>query len=277
MAKKHEKPHKTAKYDKTHKTICESPAPLQPRTKPHKNRTKPRYQNQKPYLAKAPPACYINRMKFHLKIAIILAVIANATIATLYFLDADATWAYLIATMTWVSGIHPTLLLTIVTVIALYVSLSEGRRSQKHHEITIQPYITAQMKVSNMEAKDNPDIKLECMEIKIVNRGIGPGVVTNFTLFFDKEPIAMNNHKNARLALKETILDKSVGKFTAIELTSITKGDIIAIGEEQVVLVIKYNPKDENDETIDKFYKLDLRLDYQSMYEIDMKPCDTRD
>ncbi len=87
----------------------------------------------------------------------------------------------------------------------------------------------------------------------------------------------MNNHKNARLALKETILDKSVGKFTAIELTSITKGDIIAIGEEQVVLVIKYNPKDENDETIDKFYKLDLRLDYQSMYEIDMKPCDTRD
>ncbi len=216
-------------------------------------------------------------MKFYLKIAIALAVIAIATIASLYFLGADATWAYLIVTLAWITSIHPTFLLTIVTVIALYVSFSEGRRSQKHHEITIQPYITAQMKVSNTEAKDNPDIKLECLEIKINNRGIGPAVVTDFTLFFNKEPIANNNHKDYQLALKEKILDKSVGKMTTMELTSILKGDIIAIGEEQVVLVIKYNPKDENDETVDKFYQLDLQIKYQSMYEIDMPPCDTRD
>ena len=218
-------------------------------------------------------------MKFYIQIAIIaiIATIIIVSIPSIYFLGVATTWAHAMVIAEWLSNVNPIFFVAVISLFALNATIKTSKGWQRHNRLSIQPYLAAQMKTSKTEAAHDPNIKLECLEIKVVNRGIGPAVITDFTLFFAGEPLADNDHKDYQIALKEKIMNKSVGKSTTIELTSILKSDIIAIGEEQVVLKIQYDPKDENDETVDKFYQLDLQIKYQSMYEIDMQPCDTRD
>ena len=171
-----------------------------------------------------------------------------------------------------VTGWSPSIIVAVLSVFvagcALGVTVWQGRQNDKHNRLSVKPFLITYMK---FYSKD----KIKYIEFGISNNGIGPAVVTDVMLFFEKNLVAHNNHQDYKNAFVK-ILEDFGGKTTKVEPNSMIGGRMIAIGERKMLWRFQYNSEIETPKAIDSFKELYMRIEYCSMYGDKMPPVDTR-
>ncbi|MEQ1705816.1 MAG: hypothetical protein ABL867_07605 [Rickettsiales bacterium] len=149
-----------------------------------------------------------------------------------------------------------------VAVCALVVTLWQGRQNYKHNMLSVRPFIGALEHYSN---ETNPGQ----ITFELINCGVGPAIIKNFTLLYDGKEVSRNNRKTYEEFLKDLLKD-----YKIVEIFSYAPGAAMQAGEKLQLLTFQYDLKKQN---IDFTNKLNLLVDYQCLYQRETFTFDSRD
>lgn len=149
-----------------------------------------------------------------------------------------------------------------VAACALGVTILQGRQNHKHNMLSVRPFIGA------LEHYENVD-NIKQITFELINSGVGPAIIKNFTLLYDGKEVARNN-RNAY----EEFLQKRLKGFKIVEVFSYAPGAAMQAGERLKLLTFEY---DIEKQRIDFINKLDLLVDYQCLYQRETFTFDSRE
>lgn len=144
---------------------------------------------------------------------------------------------------------------------ALGVTVWQGRQNYKHNMLSVRPFLGA------LEHFEH-DGKVGQLTFELINGGIGPAIITNFTLLYDGKEVARNNREDYETFLKELLKD-----FEILDIFCCVPGAAIQVGERLNLLTFGYDVKKQNTDFINK---LNLLIDYQCLYKGETFKFDSR-
>ncbi len=191
-------------------------------------------------------------MNIYLKIFIIILITATAITPTVYFVGIDGIGV-------WLSGLGAS---AFIAVIALGFAIWQGWQNQKHNKLSLCPLLGSNLLDSRSGNKRH--IKFE-----LVNNGVGPVIIESVILFFEGKEKLRDSAKEYN-----EFFNKNLKNFDNRNLGFLVPDSIMKTTEEQVIWDVKYNLGTDN---VDFIKKLDLRVEYKSIYGDKMPAYDTRE
>ncbi len=73
-----------------------------------------------------------------------------------------------------------------VSLCALIVSIKESRHRRKHDRLSVRPWLQIQLNISEYKGSG----------LFVVNNGIGPAIITAYSIYYNNELIKVNPHKS---------------------------------------------------------------------------------
>ncbi len=148
----------------------------------------------------------------------------------------------------------------ITAICALAATIWQGRQNYKHNKLSVRPMLTTMINY-----KDGK--KTRTVSFELINSGFGPAIIKDFILMFDGEEVSKNNLKSYEDFLKE-----KAKSFKVESVFSITPDASIVMGERYELFSFSY----KHGEDVSFIHKLDLLVNYQSIYEDEIFTHDTR-
>lgn len=149
----------------------------------------------------------------------------------------------------------------VVAACALAVTIWQGRQNHRHNMLSVRPFLGALEHYSN--EKNVGQITFE-----LINCGVGPAIIKNFTLLYDGKEVSRNNRRTYEEFLQQLLKD-----FTVVEIFSYAPGAAMQAGETLELLTFQYDHK----QNIDFINKLNLLVDYQCLYQRETFTFDSRE
>jgi hypothetical protein len=140
---------------------------------------------------------------------------------------------------------------------ALGVTIWQGRQNHMHNKMSVRPKLTI---MENY--KDSGTERVIFLEL--INSGLGPAIIKNFTLIYEGRDIAQNDYKG----YQDFLLKKMRG-FSDPAVFCIAPGASILTGEHFELFSFCY----KHGQDISFLGKLSLQVDYQSMYGDETWTC----
>ena len=148
---------------------------------------------------------------------------------------------------------------------ALWVTVWQGMETRKHNKNLVRPWLNVSWYENRLDAGGDAT---RHSEFKISNNGYGLAIVKKVVLFDDGEEISHNNNK----IYCDYLLNLLKG-FYGVYIEFIMPDAIIKVDEEKILWQLDHHH--ENDD-IDFIHKLDLLIEYQSIYRDETFVLDTR-
>ncbi len=206
------------------------------------------------------------------KIVIWIAIIALAItpmVYFIYFVGIGAIWTTMNSEASPITATATVVLALTSIVVALvgfftYFRENEKNRiekadADKRDRLLVKPRIKG-------ESLDVTAGNIRRIKIKLDNLGSGPALIKSFVLSFDGKEIVRNDSQEYCIFLKEKIAE--LNGFSALGIGFLTQGSIVNTSDENLLWDIKYDNKlDPDGENIDIIKKLNVTVEYQSIYE----------
>ena len=149
-----------------------------------------------------------------------------------------------------------------VATCALGVTLWQGRQNYKHNKLSVHPSL------GTFEYHDTISSKAGNLTFELMNCGIGPAIIKNFVLLYDGKEVSRNSRKTYYEFLQDLLAD-----YDSLEISMYGPGAVMQVGEKMRLLSFDYNLKKQD---IDFADKLNLIVDYQSIYEDEIFTYDSK-
>jgi hypothetical protein len=149
-----------------------------------------------------------------------------------------------------------------IAVCALGVTVWQGRQNHKHNKMSVRP------KITTMENFDD-DGRNRTVSFELINSGFGPAIIKDFILVYDGEEVSKNNRKTYEDFLKEKV--KSQG-CKIVNIVSFAPDSALLVNERCELLSFHHRVGED----ASFINKLDLRVNYQSIYEDETYTYDSR-
>lgn len=140
-----------------------------------------------------------------------------------------------------------------VALCALAVTVWQGRQNYKHNKISVRP------KLTTME-NFHDEGRLITVSYELINSGFGPAIIKDFILVYEDKEISKNNRKTYEEFLKEKA--KSEGCHV-LNVIAFAPDSALLAGERCELFSFEHDSLED----ISFINKLDLRVNYQSIYE----------
>ena len=153
---------------------------------------------------------------------------------------------------------------------ALWVSMRADKRNEKQARLSVQPLlkITADKRVKPSLSDPN---RIHQLELKIINQGLGPAIIKNFILQFDGKELTRNNQNSHVRKVQEKLYGQ--GGEDA-KMSFLVPDSVIQTGDNKLLLWIEYDSVKYNTDGIGK---LDILVEYYSIYKDETFACNTKD
>jgi hypothetical protein len=148
----------------------------------------------------------------------------------------------------------------ITAVCALGATIWQGQQNYKHNKLSVRPKLTAMENYENTE-------EARKVTFELINAGFGPAIFKDFILVYDGKEISKNNRKTY-----EDFLTEKTRGFTDVGIFSFIPDSTISAGECCELFSFTY--KHEQDASF--IHKLNIRINYQSIYEDEIIEYDSR-
>ena len=145
-------------------------------------------------------------------------------------------------------------------VCALGATIWQGQQNYKHNKLSVRP------KLTTMENYENTD-ETRTVTFELINAGFGPAIFKDFILVYDGKEISKNNRKT----YEDFLTEKTQG-FTDVCIFSFIPDSTISSGE--CCELFSFTHKHGQDASF--INKLNLRVNYQSIYEDEIYEYDSR-
>ncbi len=139
----------------------------------------------------------------------------------------------------------------VVAICALAVTIWQGRQNYKHNKISVRPKLAVSKNLKPTKTK-----KTVCFEL--INSGVGPAIIKDFILIYDREEVSKNNYKTYENFLKDKARNAKL-----VSIGFLSPGVSISIKESFNLFSFQY----KHEQDILFVDKLSLRIHYQSIYE----------
>ena len=192
------------------------------------------------------------------RIIIAIVIIVFAVTPAVYSLDIRVIWAVFLDLDV---NIITAAMSTIIAVCVLVVTVRQKRQNLEYNQLSVRPLLGSSLLNSRKGRSIN--IKFE-----LVNYGIGPAIIETVILYFNGDEELRNSSKKY-----VEFINKNIKGFDKKNLGFVVPDSIIAIGERQIIWDITYNDRID---IFDFIKKLDMRVEYKSIYGVKMCPYDTR-
>ena len=153
----------------------------------------------------------------------------------------------------------------LIAATALWVSIRSDKRSENHTKLSAYPRVMGGSFDKNVLIKRS----MRHIGFEIANRGNSPAIIKNAVLFFDGKEVLRNDGH----AYIDFIREKTQN-FEDVKLGFFLPDGVIGIGEEKVMWELKYDTELDN---IDDIIKLDILIEYESIYHDKIFVYDSRD
>lgn len=160
--------------------------------------------------------------------------------------------------MSWETSIS--LASAVVAACALGVTIWQGRQNDRHNRMSVRPKLTAS---ENYQDDDNG----RTVTFELINSGFGPAIIKDFILVYDGKEVSKNNRKTYEEFL--THLSKDV-QFQS--LYSFIPDSSLLAGEKYELFSFRH----KHGQDVSFIDKLNLRVNYQSIYEDETFPYDSK-
>ena len=148
----------------------------------------------------------------------------------------------------------------VVAICALFVTVYEVRQIRKHNRLSVRPLLTT---MQNYDVKG----KRQTFSFELINAGFGPAIIKDFILLYDGKEVSKNNIKKL-----EDFLLKKTRQFRDVKKVSFVPGSSLVAQERCEIFYFTY----ELGQDISFLEKLDLRVNYQSIYKDEVFTYDTK-
>ena len=145
---------------------------------------------------------------------------------------------------------------------ALLFTAWQGWETRKHNRLSVKPFLLS----SGQELIKND---LCHVEFRLVNGGVGPAIIKSFTLLFDDEVVACNNHR-----AHNDFMEEKLKFFIETVFYSMVPSNVIKVEKDVVLWDFKYDPQHQNIKFLDR---IEILIEYQSIYQDEIFILDTRD
>ena len=203
------------------------------------------------------------------KIVIGIAIIVFAITPAVYSLDIRVLWAVILdlgeISIVAMASVFTGFVSVLIAGFSLWLSKQADKRNEKQARLLVQPRLTSETFDRNVPMTSN----MRHIGFEIKNNGIGPALIKNAILFFDGKEVLRNDG----LAYINFISAKTQD-FKEVKFEFVVPDSIIGIGKKQVMWQLQY---DTITQTIDDIIKLDLQIEYESIYQDRTFIFDSRD
>lgn len=148
----------------------------------------------------------------------------------------------------------------VVALCALGVTVWQGRQNDKHNKMSVRPKLTA-----SEDYED--DDKGRTVSFELINAGFGPAIIKDFVLVYDGKEVANNNRKAYEDFLRQLSQDVSFQS-----LYSFIPDSSLLAGERYELFSFRH----KHGQDISFIDKLNLRVNYQSIYEDEIFVYDSK-
>jgi hypothetical protein len=162
--------------------------------------------------------------------------------------------------MNWETSIS--LASAVVAACALGVTVWQGCQNYKHNKLSVRPKLTAS------ESYHDAD-KGRTITFELINSGFGPAIIKDFILVYDGKEVSNNNRKAYEDFLTKLTKDKGID---LVSIYSFIPNSSLLAGERYELFSF-HHTHGQNISFIDK---LNLRVSYQSIYEDETWPYDSK-
>ncbi len=158
----------------------------------------------------------------------------------------------------------------IIAGLALLLTVWQGWQTRKHNRLSVKPLlkIIADERIKPSFSNLSP---IQQLDLKIINKGLGPAIIKNFILQFDGKELTRNNQKFHMDKVREKLRGK-VGKDA--KLSFLVSDSVMQAGDNTLLLGIEYDLAKDSTDGIDK---LDILVEYYSIYKDKTFACSTKD
>ncbi len=191
------------------------------------------------------------------RIAIAIAIVALAITPIVYFVG-----YVILALMPELEANSIAAMVSAIISLLIFITMVwQIGQNYRRNRLLVRPLIGSSLFTSRTGNKIH-------ITFEIVNYGIGPAIIENAILFFEGDEELRNSVKKYT-----DFFNKHLKNFNTREIGFIVPNSIMKTTEEQVIWEIKYHDKKCN---VDFIKKLDLRIEYKSIYGEKMPAYDTR-
>lgn len=148
----------------------------------------------------------------------------------------------------------------VTAVCALGVTVWQGRQNYKHNKMSVRPNLSA------FESYDDNG-KTRLVAFELINSGFGPAIIKDFILVYDGQEVSKNNRKTY-----EDFLREKTKSFTDLNIVSFVPDSSLLMNERCEIFSFRHK-HGQDASFIDK---LNLRVNYQSIYEDETFTYDSR-
>ncbi len=153
---------------------------------------------------------------------------------------------------------------------ALWVSMRADKRNEKQARLSVQPLLKIIADKREKPSLNDPN-RIHRLELKIINQGLGPAIIKNFILQFDGKELTRNNQKSHLRKAQEKLYGQG---GEGAELSFLVSDSVIQAGDNRLLLGIEY---DSARYDTDGIGKLDILVEYYSIYKDETFTCNTKD
>ena len=143
---------------------------------------------------------------------------------------------------------------------ALGLSLWEGHQNRRHNKLSVRPLLTAEQ---NFENIDNEKI----IRFELMNAGFGPAIIKDFILSYDGREVSKNNRKTY-----ESFLEEKTKGFKILNIFSFVPDS--SMPQHEKCELFSFSCKLDSNPSF--MNKLNLRINYQSIYQDEIFTYDSR-
>ncbi len=153
---------------------------------------------------------------------------------------------------------------------ALWVSIRGDKRNEKKARLSVQPLLKIIAEKQWKPSLGDPN-RIEQLDLKIINQGLGPAIIKNFILQFDGKELTRNDQDSHFRKAQEKL--RGQGGEDA-KLSFLAPDSVIQEGDNKLLLWIEYDSVKYN---TDGIAKLDILVEYYSIYKDETFNCSTKD
>ena len=197
-----------------------------------------------------------------------IAIIAFAITPAVYSLDIRVLWAVILdfgeISIVAVASVFTGFLSVLIAGFALWLSRQADKRNEKQARLSVQPLLQIVPDTSG-------PTRIQWLEFKIINQGLGPAIIKNFILQFDDKELTRNNQNSHVDKVKEKLERRGIED---LKIGFLIIDKVIKAEESKLLLMIEYDVEKYNTDGIEK---LDILVEYYSLYKDKTFTCSTKD
>ncbi len=191
-------------------------------------------------------------MDLFIKIAVAVTIIAIASYANI-----EAIWAWVSSWEAETVMIVTAIASIVIAGIASLATVMQGLYNRAHNRLSVRPLVTSVRDIRVRKDKNGDSLEIR-------NNGTGPAIIKNVIHYLNDKVLTWDEF--------HTLFYDNTDGFEPRKVSFIKVGSVLAVEGVQNLWEVGYNPKNQN---IDFLNNINIRIEYQSIYEDKLFICDT--